>query len=158
MKKLVLGLLITLCAAMANAYVLTWQVDLDEPNTSYAYAVLYGTSGGNDTALAAMGMSNGASAGPLATTINATSDTPIPYDSFYVQMVDSSLNPIASAKSESSTWDSLATSGALNNATSQLFPGNSSWIVTSVVPEPTSALLFGVGAALLAVRRRKIKA
>ena len=154
MKKLVLGLLITLCAAMVNAYVLTWQVDLDTPNTSYAYAVLYGTSGNSNsggTALAAMGMTDGASAGPLATSFDAE------YGSFYVQMVGSDMNPIASAKSEAMSWNALQTSGALNNATSQLFPGGSSWITTSVVPEPTSALLFGLGAALLAIRRRKVK-
>ncbi|MBQ9431171.1 MAG: PEP-CTERM sorting domain-containing protein [Kiritimatiellae bacterium] len=71
--------------------------------------------------------------------------------SFHVLVVDSNNNQVFSSESYSTgskNWASLI-------ADSNVRDGGRNLITWHVTPEPSCALLFGIGAALMAIRRRK---
>ena len=73
--------------------------------------------------------------------------------SFHVLVVDSDYNQVYSTESYSDgsrSWSDLVSN---NNVDVNVRP--SRLITWNVTPEPSCALLFGLGAALMAIRRRK---
>ena len=151
MKKALVFMTGLLIAAASQAVVLSWRVDLDQADSTFAYAALYAqAAGGSASAIDGIAMSGGKSSVENQTDISGYEG-----GSFYIQMLNSSGGEISGAKSDTMSYSDLSaciSDGSLFGA-----GGVSVWTIQTV-PEPTTALLLGLGVAAALLRRRTKRA
>ncbi len=178
MKKLVLVISAVLMGAVAHSGVLYWQVsptpaDLtgSEGDTiTYSYATIYlvnKTTGeatllqsavGNDTEkswnVSQSTFADNQATPELADIVGAYFEGDYDYatQTFMIDLWNSSNEVVGRAYSTGDMQQYIKNTAEFNSSFEMM---NSSWTVTSAVPEPTSGMMLLMGMALLALRRRK---
>ncbi len=170
MKKILLIATVVLLGAVAQADVLYWQISnnvtYDTGATfDYSYATISSISGDTKTLLNTTYVGNNTTAeskidasafsrgGTEAATVIGTVIGDRAGETFVIELWDSSNNLVGFANSPSNLGDYIADNAQFSSSWSMM---NSSWTVTQAVPEPTSGMLLMLGAALLALKRRKV--
>ena len=156
-KKLILGVAAMVCGiALAEDSYLYWQINQNEAEKpiEFAYAQVKATTADGDSYVGeAMGVTGGGmatSAGPINSVFDAATYGAGTGYSFVVELMNSEFDVIG----ESETFGYAAIAPYIFSSMGQT--GASAWTVTAfTVPEPTSGLLFLLGLAGLALRRKK---
>jgi Na+-transporting NADH:ubiquinone oxidoreductase subunit NqrB len=167
MNKILLALSVLLAATMANASYLYWQVDSSDYTDDVTGAnVWYSTDGGaTKTKLTTYGLDE--DTGNIVAIANPEPDVLYAIDmsdstwnesySYYIEVANSTGSVYSDGITGSDLWQSYAAAGG--NATSDLGGVATANVVTwhggtTVVPEPTSAILMLFGAAFLGLKRK----
>lgn len=157
-RKSILAAGLMMVASLAQAEVLSWMVDIDSGNSSYATAQLFATTTAENYWTTGSSQSG---------QINKYDDTygVVTYDSnlsvgdtysFYVKLFASDGTTMV-GYSGLLSWSQLVSDGALVSGTVPDFPATTPWNAgTSVVPEPTAMALLAMGASALLLRRRRV--
>ena len=159
MKKLIMGVAAMVCGiALAEDSYLYWQINQNEAEKpiEFAYAQVKATTVDGDIYVGeAMGVTGGGtarSAGPINSVFDAAAYGEGSGYSFVVELMNSEFGVIG----ESTTFSYADIAPYIFSSMGQT--GASAWTVTAfTVPEPTSGLLFLLGLASLALKRKKEK-
>ena len=170
MKKVMLGVLVSVVSVLAHADAMYWQIssmdgqtsgfDVDSDSWSYAQIEVLNLDGskvGDGTYLKIAGTDTdllAKNAGGAWFDFGAYSGTSPEY-AFMLELVDESYDVMAASTKMS--YSDIASQGVIVPAFDAVSPlSYVSWNAGTVeLPEPTSGLLMLLGASLLALRRRQ---